>query len=230
MRFDDPRMIEQTLDTHQKSVEVLYWLLEDAVHDAKQIRAKNLLDFLLYIGKYKPELIQSGLHPVQRSRLRDLTHQILENVSIQEKKAVTIKFPIKAREIPFKREAELQTHLVEHKGILEKALDDRIRIRGTEVRTEGDYRCDIVAESENKFYPIELKIAQGNHAVVSQCSKYCYYFYRKLRYDRFKPVQGVVIANGYDAWSINELRRQGHWIFAIKPIPKSDDIITLESL
>ena len=81
-------------------------------------------------------------------------------------------------------------------------------------------------ESKNHFYPIELKIAQGNHAVVSQCSKYCYYFYRQLRYDRFKKIQGIVIGNGYDAWSINELRREGHWIFTI--VPDGDKNIKLK--
>ena len=225
MKFNNQRMIEQAINTHPKEVEVLYWHLEDALHNGNPDKAKALLDFLLYIGKYKSELIQSELHQDQRKRLKNITHQILDSVSIEQKEAITIKFPIKSREIPFKNEAELQSHLVENKNILEEALEDRIQVKGTEVRTEGDYRCDIVVESDNTFYPIELKIAQGNHAVVSQCSKYCYYFYRKLRYDRFKSVQGVVIAPGYDKWSINELRRQGHWIFLINA---SDSDISLE--
>ena len=82
---------------------------------------------------------------------------------------------------------------------------------------KNGYRCDVVAESKTRLYPIELKIAQSTHAVVSQCSKYCYYFYRKLRYDRFKYVQGVVLSNGFDAWSINAIRQEGHWILKIVP-------------
>lgn len=225
MRFDNRHMIEQTLNTHLKEVEVIYWILEDSIYNGKQNKAKAMLEILLYLGKYKPELIQSGLHAAQRSRLKDLTHQILENTSVQRKEAVTIKFPIREREIPFKCEAELQSHLVDKKEILEEALKDRIEIQGTEVKAGEDYRCDIVAESKEKFYPIELKIAQGTHAVVSQCSKYCYYFYRKLRYDRFKPVQGIVIANGYCSWSINALRQEGHWIYNIIPTGNSDIIL-----
>ncbi len=218
-------MISQTLATHECEVEVMYWMLEDALYHGNKDRAKIILNLLLYIGKYKPELIQSGLKKIQRTRLKEIIHEIHENVATQKREAITIKTPISSRDIPFKREKALQEHLSKNKNILEEALGDRLRIVGLEVETDNDYRCDIVAESETKFYPIELKIAQSTHAVVSQCSKYCYYFYRKLRYNHFKEVQGVVIANGADAWSINELRREGHWVYTIAPV--SDTDITL---
>jgi len=213
MKLNDPHLIDQTMNTHKSEIEVMYWLVEDALYKGQSGKAKMILEMLLYVGKYKPELIQSGLKLVQRTRLKEITHEIYENATTQRREAITIKPPTQSKTIPFKLEKKLQNHLSEHKHILEKALNDRIRIVGLEVEVDDDYRCDIVAESETKFYPIELKIAQSTHAVVSQCSKYCYYFYRKLRYDRFKEVQGVVVSNGFDAWSINELRREGHWIY-----------------
>ena len=227
MKLNDPYLIEQTMETFKSEVEVMYWIVEDALYEGKQARALRILELLMYIGKYKPELIQSGLQPVQRTRLKEITHEIYENVTTQRREAITIKQPVQSRKIPFKLEKDLQKHLFKHKDILEDALGDRLRIVGLEVETDDDYRCDVVAESLRKFYPIELKIAQSTHAVVSQCSKYCYYFYRKLRYNHFREVQGVVIASGFDAWSVNELRRAGHWIYTILP---QDDSITLSKV
>lgn len=225
MKLDHPHMLDQTMKTGVREVEVLYWLVEDALYHGNPKKAKEILQFLLYIGKYKPELIQSGLRPIQRTRLKEITHEIHANVTTQRREAITMKPPIQSASIPFKKEKELQKYLSEHKSVLEEAFSDRLRIVGIEVETDDDYRCDIVAESSQKFYPIELKIAQSTHAVVSQCSKYCYYFYRKLRYSLFKEVQGIVVSSGFDSWSINELRRAGHWIYTI--VPTSDTDITL---
>ncbi len=210
--------------TFKNELEPMYWIVEDALYHGKQSRAKAVLKLLLYVGKYRPELIQTGLKPIQRIRLKEITHEIHEKATTQRREAITVKHPIQSRNIPFKLEKDLQKHLSEHKNILEDALEDRLRIVGLEVETDDDYRCDVVAESSKKFYPIEIKIAQSTHAVVSQCSKYCYYFYRKLRYDRFKEVQGVVITNGADAWSVNELRRAGHWIYTINPVDSKNKI------
>lgn len=228
MKFDDLHMIEQTMSTHITEVEALYWLLEDAVYKDKSSKMQSILEILLYIVKYKPELIRDGLQAPHRERLKILSLEILGNTSIREKEAVSIKPSINPKKIPFKLESELKEYLVKHKDKLSKALNDQIRIVGVEVEAdaEGEYRCDIVAESTSTFYPIELKINQSTHAVVSQCSKYCYYFYRKLRYNHFKKVQGIVITNGADAWSVNELRREGHWVYIITPI--SDTDITLD--
>ncbi|KKL73431.1 hypothetical protein LCGC14_2074970 [marine sediment metagenome] len=228
MKLNDPHLIAQTMRTHRCEVEVMYWMVEDAICKANQSKAEGILKLLLYIGKYKPELIRSGLQLIQRTRLKEMIHEIHENVTTQKREAITMRQSIQPRVIPFKLEKELQNYLSEHKHILEEAFGDRLRIVGLEVETDDDYRCDIVAESSQKFYPIELKIAQSTHAVVSQCSKYCYYFYRKLRYSHFKEVQGVVIINGADVWSINELRRAGHWIYII--VPTSDTNITLSRI
>jgi len=227
VKLDDPYSISQAIGTTKSEIEVMYWIVEDALHNGNRARAEAMLEHLLYIGKYKPELIQSGLHFIQRTRLKEITHEIYENIAIQKREAITMKFPIQPREIPFKLEKDLQNHLAENKNILEEAFGDQLRIVGLEVETDDDYYCDVVAESSKKFYPIELKIAQSTHAVVSQCSKYCYYFYRKLRYNHFREVQGVVVCNGADAWSINELRRSGHWVYTINPID-SENKITLE--
>jgi len=228
MILNDKRMIQQALRTHTEEVEPLYWLLEDALHAGKTDKAKSLLEILLYTGKYKPPVVKDGLRPAHRDRLKQICYELLGNGAVREETAITMKPALASRKIPFKLESELQSYLVQNKDLIGRAVGEDVKIVGVEVKVDEDYRCDIVAESKERCYPIELKIAQGNHAVVSQCSKYCYYFYRKLRYGHFKLVQGVVIMNGADTWSINELRREGHWVYMIIPI--SDTAITLERI
>ena len=215
-------MIEQSLNTNIKELEPIYWLIEDSVYKNDIPKAKSMLTVLLYIAKYNPKLITQGLQVPYKQRLKQLSQELLNGHFLQKIEAIEIKSAIESRKIPFKLEKELKDYLVEHPEKLSNVLEENIRITGVEVDTDFEYKCDIVAESSDKFFPIELKIGQGTHAVVSQCSKYCYYFYRKLRYDRFKQIQGVVIANGFDSWSINELRRNGIWIFDIVPENEKD--------
>ncbi len=229
MKLNDPYIVERTMKTLKCEIEPMYWIVEDALHRGNRGKANAMLELLMYVGKYKPELIQNSLQPVQRSRLKEIVHEMYENVIIQKHEAITMKHSIQSSKIPFKLEKDLQNHLSEHKDILEDALGERLRIIGLEVETEDEYRCDIVAESAQKLYPIELKIDQSTHAVVSQCSKYCYYFYRKLRYNHFKNIQGIVLTNGADTWSINALRKAGHWIYIIRP-DDSENIIALERI
>ena len=225
MQLDDPIMIQQAKNTHVTELEVLYWILEDALHAGNRHEAKGLLITLLYIAKYRPELIRIGLQETYMKRLKGLTYDLLDNKSTRLQQSITMKPAIQSKKIPFKMELELKQYLVDNPDKLALALGDDIKIVGVEVEAGEDYKCDIVAESDKHFYPIELKIAHGTHTAVSQCSKYCYYFYRKLRYDRFKRVQGGVCANGYDVWSVNELRRAGHWIYSIDPISDTDIVL-----
>ncbi len=215
MELEDQRMIDQTLKTHQCEVEVIYWKLEDAIYDGKPDVAKLMLIMLLYMGRYRPDLIQSGLKIPQRKRMKEIVHDILGNGAMRQCTSITMKPAVKSKKIPFKLESELKKYIVDNPQTLNDAIGQKVRISGTEVETDNEFKCDITAENEEFFYPVELKIIQGNHAVVSQCSKYCYYFYRKFRYGMFKNIQGIVIAPGYDDWCINALRREGHWIYEI---------------
>ena len=220
-------MIRQAEDMFQSEMEPLYWKVEDALHQGNQEKARNLFSILLYAAKYNSKLVSSGLKPGHRRRLKELSYELFEDFVPKNGKSIEIRRSIDPVKLPFVKEAELQEHLQTHPDILSRALGEAVRVTGIEVDVGYDYRCDIVAEGE-KFYPIELKIGQTNHAVVSQCIKYCYYFYRKLRYNLCKEIQGVVIGNGFDPWSVNELRRENIWIFRIVPLPNND--ITLSQV
>lgn len=222
MRLNNSDLIEQALSTTAPEVEPLYWVVEDSLYGGKIGRAMGVLEILLYIARYNPRVVQEGLQKDHRRRLKEICHEMLGSCGLREYQPIIMRKAASPRPIPFSCEAELKQYIIKKPHILSDALRDNIKITGSEIETDCGYKCDLVAESSNNFYPVELKIDQGDHAVVSQCSKYCYYFYRKLRYDRFKHLQGVVIARGFDDWSINELRKQGHWIFSLAPQGSED--------
>lgn len=228
MILNDPHMMEQASNTCVQEVEPLYWVLEDALYGGKQGRAISILKMFLYIARYNEKILDTGLQIPHRERLKSITHEIYGGGPVVQKNSITMKPAIESRNIPFKKENELKKYLVGHPNILRDSISKSLKITGTEVETDNEYRCDIVAENDDFFYPIELKIVQGNHSVVSQCSKYCFYFYRTLRYNWFKNIQGIVIINGADAWSINELRREGHWVYIIQP--EDDGHISLRKI
>ena len=154
--------------------------------------------------------------------------ELLTGESTVVRQSVEIKSARNAKELPFKNERQLEDWLFKQSKMISKAIGEEIRITGRQVETDFEYACDLVAESKKNFYPIELKIGQTNHSVVSQIQKYCFYFYRKLRYDRYKKVQGIVLANGFCPYSINELRQQGTRIFEVCNDQKS--VIRLDEI
>lgn len=217
-------MIQEALNTTVKEVEVLYWIVEDSLIDGKKGKALIALDFLLYIAKYKSELIKHGLRKPQVERLKQISFEINEQTSTRIVHPVNVSCATNRRNLPFQKEAELRDYLAINKHIICDALKDNIRIYGKEVLTDDGYKCDIVAENKKTLYAIELKITQSTHSVCSQIDKYCFYFYRQMRYDRFKNIQGVVVSNGFDSFSINELRRRGHFIFEVIPTDASVEL------
>lgn len=210
----DSRGILQAKRIHYLEVEPLYWKLEDAIYDNKKDHAKAIYEILLYVASYnKPAL--NTLKPRFLDRLKSIAFELYgDGTGLVRRHEILVRPQIAPISIPFKVEKELNDYLCKNIGVLSKALNDDVQLYGAEVKIDNDYRCDIVVYG-NKFYLIELKICQGTHQVVSQINKYCYYFYRKLRYDRYREIQGVVISNGMDAWSINEIRRDGHLCFVI---------------
>lgn len=181
MQLDNEHMISQTLATTIEEVETMYWMTESAIYKGDIKQAKIVFEFLLYLAKYKPAFIQKGLQKPYRARLQQISHELYEKSVPKKETSIVIRPAVKPQKIPFKKEAELREYLADHPKILSKAIGQDIKVTGTEIETDDDYRCDIVAENGKYLYPIELKIVKGTHQVVSQCTKYCYYFYRKLR-------------------------------------------------
>lgn len=214
VRLDNPQIIEQTIKSHPSELEPLYWIMEDSIHSGNKSRAKACYMLLAYHAKYTPSLMATTLKPAYRARLKEVTREILTGTTTRQYQSIEVKYAIQKKQIDFKSESELRDYLAEQMELLSVALGETVKLHGVEVETEFG-KCDLVVEGPNTFFPIELKTEQSNHKVVSQITKYVHHFYRMLRYNWYKPVQGVVIAPGFDSWSINELRKQGTWIFDV---------------
>lgn len=226
--MNDAHMIEYAKTTTIPEVEVMYWIVEDSLFDGNKEKARGIMDFLLYIAKYNKPALEQGLKKQHRDRLKQLCFELNDVNYHQEQKAININCPISSRKLPFEKECQLRDYLYEHKDILSVFLNERIKMYGKEIKVSDNYKCDLVVESGDTLFAIELKIVQANHQVCSQIDKYCFYFYRSMRYDRFKKIQGVVIASGFDEWSVNELRRRKHIIGEI--IPEAENSISLRKI
>ncbi len=224
--LSDPAMIKQAKRAFPQEVEPLYWILEDAIYDNNISRAQSIYNMFLYMARYSDVLV--GLRKIQRDRLKQIAFELYGDKVTKQRESILIKQAVVPKKLPFKKEIKLQNYLLNNPSILEDALGDRIIDIDSEVETDFEYRCDLVAKNEVKFYPIELKIHQADHQVVSQIEKYCWFFYRKLRYDRYRDIQGVVCGAGFDEWSINELRRSGFWIFDIYPTKEGVRLVRIE--
>lgn len=215
VNIDNPDIIEEVMSYHPKEIEPLYWKIEDSITSGKNNLAKSIYSSFLCLAKYNKKILTENLNPCQLARLRQLTFELFGETSFKEIKTISIKESTGSKTIPFSKESELRDFLVDNKYILEKAYDTKIRYIDKEVKTNFGYQCDIVAEDDRFCYPTELKIAQAKHGVISQIEKYCHFFYRQYRYNFYKKMQGVVIANGFDAFSINELRRNNILCFEV---------------
>lgn len=218
MQFNDQKSISAVESLHELEVEPLYWVVEDAIADNNINRAKAFHSLFCYIGKFRKNLLKN-LNNEQIQRLKNMSFELYNESHVRNIPAIEIKSEFKETDIIFKTENELRNYLIGNKELLEKSLGSKIEFIDTEVPVGKDFRCDMLIRTPNKYFIIELKIKQGNHAVVSQIIKYCSYFYNRFRYTAYKPIQGVVIANGFCSWSVNELRRNNIKCFVCKSSP-----------
>jgi RecB family endonuclease NucS len=216
LNFDDDIKIESSRSACVQEMEPLFWKLEDSLYDGDKEHAEVLFEMFLYMAKYNPGVFLS-LRKKYRDRLKQITYELYDDTVPTRLKTITMQCGIGSKNIPFKQEKDLRKFLASHISVVRAAIARDIELVGQEVDTDFEFKCDLVVATKDLFFPIELKIVQASHKVVSQIDKYCFYFYRQLRYNFYKDIQGVVVANGYDDWSINQLRRAGHWIYDIEP-------------
>jgi hypothetical protein len=215
--FDDKYKIGLLDGITLPELEVLYWKLEDSLSDGDKKKAKIFFDMFCYIGKHKKTLLKNGLKPAYIRRLTKIPYELYGSSIPSEQTPITELNEIGPTDIMFTKEKEINDFIYKTPNILCDAFKKRGKIIGREVEIEG-FKCDIVFETQETLYAVELKKVQADHKAVSQLDKYCYYFYRRLRYNFFKDVKGACIANGFCKWSINEFRRKGHHIFIMIPL------------
>lgn len=214
--LDDPDKIESIDRITVPEIEVLYWNMEDSLSAGNKKEAETFFDMFCYIGKYRKELLIEGLKKSHIKRLKNISHELYGNNLTSEQSPITELLPIPPIDIPFEKEKDINDFLYNNPSVLQEAIGEQGIITGREVEIES-FKCDIVFETETKLYAVELKKVQADHKAVAQLDKYCHYFFRRMRYNFFKEVQGICIANGFCCWSINEFRRRNHWIYYMVP-------------
>lgn len=115
---------------------------------------------------------------------------------------------------PTEKDIRLERDLVKasckNLNLLERHLGPDLTISGIEFptfRTGG--KCDLVLrDSAGVLYPVEFKLNQATHAVVGQIKKYTTHFNLQLIYKLYDKVQGVVVANSFSKYAINELLKR----------------------
>lgn len=223
--IDTPEMINRISTYKKEEIEPLYWLIEDSIDKGELQLAKSVYKDFACIAKYNKNLLVENLKSVQLNRLKNLSYELFGDSVIIKQKSITIMPNSECRPIPFKKESELRDYLYSRPEMLSSVYGDKIELINKEVKTNFEFRCDLVLESETYCYPTEIKIGQATHGVVSQIHKYCHYFYKRYRYGLHRNIQGVVIANGFDSYSVNELRKNNIWCFNV--VPKSENDIEL---
>ena len=189
-------------------LEVIYWRLEDALEDGERKHAVMFHEMLLYVGKYHPSKLRRGMQQAYLTRLKEITYELNgSGVPVTNQPAI-VPGDIPPVVLPYHNEAEMRDAIVSKEEILYPILGSG-RITAKEIKINDQCRVDILYETDNCVYPIELKVVPADHKVVGQYQKYCYYFYRKLRYNMYRSVQGVVVANGFSGWVTGELMRRG---------------------
>jgi len=101
--------------------------------------------------------------------------------------------------------------VAKNQELLEEFLGKKLYLQSLEhLCGEGD-KCDMVSiNDDNTLFPIEFKLKKATHAVVGQIGKYCLHFKLKLINNLYDRVQGVIVANSYSKYAINELKKRGY--------------------
>ena len=89
---------------------------------------------------------------------------------------------------------------------LESFFGHDFKISAREFKTEFG-RVDLVAFDKSVAYPIEVKLKTGRHSIVSQIEKYMRHFWKKLAIKHWKDVVGIVVAQKFEEYALQEFKR-----------------------
>jgi hypothetical protein len=123
-----------------------------------------------------------------------------------------IEHPIKMSETEIEEEKQLVNHVARNMELLHPFFPN-LKLKDIEHPCGPDRqdKCDMVAIDDTQIlYPIEFKLNKATHAVVGQIGKYSLHFKLRLSYRLYRKVHGVVIANSYSKYAINELKKRGY--------------------
>jgi RecB family endonuclease NucS len=118
------------------------------------------------------------------------------------------------------KEKEITTKICKS-NILLKYLGNEFQLINLEHPTEYG-RVDIVGQTNDIIYPIEVKLNRGTHAIIGQIEKYMKHFWKKLGLKIWKDVKGIIIAKSYEQYVLEQLKNLN--IIAFTYYIKNNDI------
>jgi hypothetical protein len=158
------------------------------------------------------KILLKYLNQYKLNELKRIRREIEIGKPIQEFEPIT---PIEENIEPTEHDLKLEKQLVKLSYYslekLNKFLGEELVGKGIERETyHTGGKCDMVLQNnERTIFPIEFKLNQATHAVVSQIDKYCMHFKLELIYKLYDNVQGVVIASSFSKYAINALLKRG---------------------
>lgn len=187
--------------------EVLYYRLYNSVLLGNKDDAKLNLDLLR--EEYRTN--KEEFVPLQEDERWD--HLVELGEAVDNGKIITSVSSSNSAVIPaderkVDKEKELVTTLMKNQNLLREALhtSPRFYISNSEHPTKFG-RADLVAIDDKTLYVIETKRGTADFGVVGQLDKYMLHFKLKLILRVYTRVVGVIIANGFNEYAVQELRR-----------------------
>jgi len=187
--------------------ETVFFMLNHAVLIGDINKAKMFLEILREDCENKPELFDQ-LDEYYRNRLVHLGNIVENNVpttranDIEESKNY---YNVKKRSEDYVQKEKDVVKMIYHSGQLESFFPG-LKITDYESPTEFG-KVDLVAFDEVTAYPIEVKLNSGRHSIVSQIEKYMRHFWKLLNLKMWKTVVGIVIAQKFEKFALEEFKR-----------------------
>jgi len=172
-------------------------------------KSKKYLETLRKINNIYPQSFLF-LTSLEVKRMKNIAYALDNNIGL---KTYSIN-PVEGEEISnsvnmVKQEKELVNRLIKNEELLKETLGIKtLKIMSVEKKTEYG-NVDIFAKSKRFAIPIEAKKGKASFEIVSQIDKYMKHFLKMLHYKLWEDVIGVTIANSYDKYALEELKRLG---------------------
>lgn len=195
-----------------KTIEILYFLLQNSLLDCNFNQANIYLGLLKQAYKEDKDLFKKSLTDKQKKKLKLFEKQTLQKEIIYQPFPFN-KFekisPVGER---VEEEIELQNQFLRKKFFnLPTLLNFKdYKLSGIEIPVdEGfvDVIIDNIVNNQTIRYLIELKAGIADHRVIGQIMKYKIYFTKKLLYKLWDDVEGIVIAHGFTENALIELKK-----------------------
>jgi RecB family endonuclease NucS len=208
------------MTTHIEIISAMYYKCYESILLGKLEKCKLFYDMLQkeFEDADNKEVFQEFLTRERMDELNLIKKQVEANKLIEEFQPFE---PMEHSIEMSKTEIELEKLVVKavakKPSLLEPFLSDNLRVYNIEHPCGPKLQdsCDMVMiDDEGTLYAIEFKLNKATHAVIGQVGKYCLHFKLRLSYNHFKRVHGVVIANSYSKYAINELKKRGYTCLA----------------